>query len=75
MSLNPTLVVKIFNVWGIDFMGPFPMSHGYQYILVAVYYVSKWSEAIARKFNAHKVMVNFLKENIFFHFWLFSYNN
>jgi len=28
-------------VWGIDFMGPFTMSRGYQYILVAVDYVSK----------------------------------
>jgi len=36
MPLNAILVVKIFNVWGIDFMGPFPMSHGYQYILVTV---------------------------------------
>ena len=34
-------------VWGIDFMGPFPLSFGYEYILVAVDYVSKWIEAIA----------------------------
>ena len=24
MSLNPILVVELFDVWGIDFMGPFP---------------------------------------------------
>ncbi|KAH9669022.1 hypothetical protein KPL70_021622 [Citrus sinensis] len=36
-------VVEIFDVWGIDFMGPFPPSFGYQYILVAVDYVSKWA--------------------------------
>ena len=33
------LEVEIFNVWGIDFMGPFP-PHGKEYILIAVDYVS-----------------------------------
>jgi len=68
MSLNPILVVKIFNVWGIDFMGPFPLSYGYQYILVAVDYVSKWIEVVACRTNDHKVVVNFLKENVFSRF-------
>ena len=44
MSMNPILVV--FDVWGIDFMGPFPCSFGYFYILVGVDYVSKWVEAV-----------------------------
>jgi len=65
MSLNPILVVEVFDVWGIDFIGPFPISHGYQYILVAVDYISKWIEVIACKSNDHKVMVNFMKENVF----------
>ncbi|KAH9750378.1 hypothetical protein KPL71_013853 [Citrus sinensis] len=64
MPLNPILVVKIFDVWGIDFMGPFPPSFGYQYILVAVDYVSKWVEAIPCKTNDHRVVVKFLKSNI-----------
>ena len=46
MPLNSILEVELFDVWGIDFMGPFPPSHGYEYILVAVDYVSKWVEAI-----------------------------
>ena len=41
MPLNPILIVVYFYVWGIDFMGPFPMSFGYSYILVRVDYVSK----------------------------------
>ena len=65
MSLNPNLVVEISDIWGIDFMGPFLISYGYQYILVAVDYVSKWIESIACKFNDHKVVINFLKENVF----------
>jgi transposase InsO family protein len=43
MILN--LQIDIFDVWGIDFMGPFPNSEGCEYILVAVNYVSKWVEA------------------------------
>jgi hypothetical protein len=61
MPLNPILIVEIFDVWGIDFMGPFPNSFGHLYILVAVDYVSKWVEAIACKTNDHRVVVQFLK--------------
>lgn len=46
MPPNPILEVEVFDIWGIDFMGPFnPASYGNQYILVAVHYVSKWVEA------------------------------
>ncbi|XP_070675706.1 uncharacterized protein [Malus domestica] len=47
MPQTPILVVEIFDVWGIDFMGPFPTSFGFTYILLAVDYVSKWVEAKA----------------------------
>jgi len=49
-------------------MGPFPSSAGNQYILVAVDYVSKWVEAIRTRTNDNRVVVKFLKENIFCHF-------
>ena len=65
MPLDPILIVEIFNVWGIDFMGPFPNSFGFLYILAAVDYVSKWVEAIACKTNDHRVVVKFLKDTIF----------
>ncbi|GKA30046.1 reverse transcriptase domain-containing protein [Tanacetum coccineum] len=52
---------KIFDVWGIDFMGPFPSSHGNKYILVAVDYLSKWVEAKALPTNDARVVVKFLK--------------
>ena len=42
MPLKSNLQVEIFDVWGVDFMGPFPMSEHCEYILVAVDYVSKW---------------------------------
>ncbi|RVW25134.1 Retrovirus-related Pol polyprotein from transposon 17.6 [Vitis vinifera] len=68
MPMNPILIVEIFDVWGIDFMGPFPMSFGNSYILVGVDYVSKWVEAIPCKQNDHRVVLKFLKENIFSRF-------
>jgi hypothetical protein len=64
MPLNPILVIEIFDCWGIDFMGPFPPSFGFLYILVAVDYVSKWIEAISSRKNDHKTVIKFLKENI-----------
>ncbi|RDX98398.1 gag-pol, partial [Mucuna pruriens] len=53
---------------GIDFMGPFPISNGYSYILLAIDYVSRWVKAIATKTNDAKVVVDFLKSNIFYQF-------
>ncbi|GJS70765.1 reverse transcriptase domain-containing protein [Tanacetum coccineum] len=54
-------VCEIFDVWGIDFMGPFPSSKGNKYILVAVDYLSKWVEAKALPTNDARVVVKFLK--------------
>ncbi|XP_031120931.1 uncharacterized protein LOC116024170 [Ipomoea triloba] len=62
MPLSNILVVDLFDVWGIDFMGPFPTSFGYKYILVAVDYVSKWVEAVATRTNDSKVVLQFLKD-------------
>ena len=46
MPLHYNLQIEIFDVWGIDFMGPFQKFQGCEYILVAVDYVSKWVEAL-----------------------------
>jgi transposase InsO family protein len=46
MPLTSNLQIDIFNVWRIDFMGPFPNSEGCKYILVIIDYVSKWIEAL-----------------------------
>lgn len=47
MSLTYISEVKLFDVCGMDFMGPFPPSNGYLFILVAVDYMSRWFEAIS----------------------------
>ena len=64
MPLNPILVIEIFDCWGIDFMGPFPPSSGYLYILLAIDYVSKWVEAVPCRNNDNTTVVKFLKENV-----------
>lgn len=65
MPLNNILEVELFDVWGIDFMGPFPSFYNNRYILVAVDYVSKWVEAKALPTNDGNVLVDFIRKNIF----------
>ncbi|GKF22881.1 reverse transcriptase domain-containing protein, partial [Tanacetum coccineum] len=61
MPKNSIQVCEIFDVWGIDFMGPFPSSRGNKYILVAADYLSKWVEAKALPTNDTRVVCKFLK--------------
>ena len=68
MPMTPIVEVELFDVWGIDFMGPFPSSCGYQYILLAVDYVSRWVEAIPTHTNDSKVVIKFVQKNIFTRF-------
>ncbi|GJT03096.1 putative nucleotidyltransferase, ribonuclease H [Tanacetum coccineum] len=62
MPLNNIQVCEIFDIWGIDFMGPFPKSYEFEYILVAIDYVSKWVEAQALPTNDARVVITFLKK-------------
>ena len=66
--MHPILEVELFDLWGIDFMGPFPASYSNLYILLAVDYVSKWVEAIPTRTNNAKVVAQFLRSNIFSRF-------
>nr|GEU43729.1 reverse transcriptase domain-containing protein [Tanacetum cinerariifolium] len=61
MPQNSIQICEIFDVWGIDFMGPFSSSRGNKYILVAVDYLSKWVEAKALLTNDARVVCKFLK--------------
>ena len=54
--MHPILEVELFDLWGIDFMGPFPSSYNNLYILLAVDYVSKWVEAIPTRTNDAKIV-------------------
>nr|GEV60295.1 reverse transcriptase domain-containing protein [Tanacetum cinerariifolium] len=61
MPQNSIHVCKIIDVWGNDFMGPFPSLRGNNYILVAVDYLLKWVEAKALPTNDARVVWKFLK--------------
>ncbi|GKC01051.1 reverse transcriptase domain-containing protein [Tanacetum coccineum] len=65
--LNNIQVCENFEIWGIDFMGPFPKSYKFEYIHVAIDYVSKWAEAQALPTNDARVVITFLKK-LFCHF-------
>ena len=65
MPLKEIIEVELFDIWSIDFMGPFPSSLGYKYILVMVDYISKWVEAIPTITNDAKVIKKMLKKIIF----------
>ena len=68
MPLNSILEVELYDVWGIDFMGPFSSSCGNKYILVAVDYVSKWEEVVPMVTYDAKVVLKFLLMHIFSRF-------
>ena len=69
MPLTNILEVEVFDVWGINFMRPFPPSFGNLYILVAVDYVSKWVEAAALPTNDAKTVVTFLQKKCLLQVW------
>ena len=62
MLQTSILKVEIFDVWGINFIGPFPSSRGNKYILVCVNYVSQWVESQACSTNDARVVCKFLKK-------------
>ena len=68
MPQPPMLLCEVFDVWGIDFMGPFPASFGFLYILLVVDYVSKWVEEILTRTNDSIVVADFVRSNIFCRF-------
>ena len=49
-------------------MGPFPSSYGHKYLLLAVDYVSKWVEVIPTITYNAKVVLRFIRSNIFSRF-------
>jgi hypothetical protein len=65
MPLTTNLQIELFDVWGIDYMGPFPKLGKFEYILVVVDYVSKWVEALPCRTADHKSSIRMFEETIF----------
>jgi hypothetical protein len=68
MPLTTNLQIELFDVWGIDYMRPFPKSGKFEYILVVVDYVSKWVEALPCRTADHKSSIRMSEETIFSRF-------
>ena len=66
--MSIVLEVELFDLWGMDFMGPFPPSFNNLYIFLAVDYVSKWVEVIPTRTNDASVEAKFLRNHIFTRF-------
>ncbi|GJS15593.1 reverse transcriptase domain-containing protein [Tanacetum coccineum] len=62
MPQNNIQVCEVFDVCGLDFMGPYPEFRGNKYILVDVDYVSKWVEAQELPTNDARIVVKFLRQ-------------
>lgn len=60
MKQNRIQYCEAFDVWWIDFMGPFPNSNGNKYVFVTVDYVPKWVEGQALQTKDAQVVVKFL---------------
>ena len=65
MPQKGILEVELFDVWGLDFIGPLPSSQGYKHILVAVDYVSKWVEVVPTVNADAKAVCKMFKTMIF----------
>jgi transposase InsO family protein len=66
--LKYNVQIDLFDVWTIDFMGPFKNLHGFEHILVMVDYVSKWVEAIPCRKASTEESIAMIKSMIFPHF-------
>ena len=64
-NISRTHKMRHFDVWRIDFIGHFPHSYNNLYIVIATNYVCKWMETIATPINDSKVVIKFLKKDIF----------
>lgn len=70
LPLKPITAVGPFQQWGLDFIGErHPQSSNqHRWILVATDYFTKWIEAIPTRNATHKVIIDFLYNNIFSRF-------
>lgn len=67
------LDLELFDVWGIDFIGPFVSSYAHKYNLVAVDNVTKWMKALALADNEGK-SGSVLEKEHFCPVWYSSHN-
>lgn len=65
MPLQNMIDVEVFNCWGVNFVDPFCSSFSNEYIIIAIEFVSKWVEVVVVQKDDTKIVIKFLKKNIF----------
>lgn len=69
VALHSTVSSWPFAEWGTDVVGPFETTaNGYQYILAATDYFSKWAEAIPLREVTGEATARFFRNNIIHRF-------
>jgi hypothetical protein len=67
--LHPIPPLGPFEKWGIDLMGPLPMTkRGHRFIVVALDYLTKFAEVCALKSSVKQEITRFLYERVFTRF-------
>jgi transposase InsO family protein len=64
--LHPIIKPLSFRGWALDFIGQiYPASSkGHEFVLVAMDYFTKWTEAVPLKNMTHKEAIHFILEHI-----------
>jgi hypothetical protein len=69
-TLHPTIKPWSFRGWGLDFIGQIhpSSSKGHRFMLAAMDYFTKWTEAVPSKNMTHKEVIEFITEHIIHRF-------
>ncbi|KAL0307194.1 UNVERIFIED_CONTAM: hypothetical protein Sradi_6136700 [Sesamum radiatum] len=68
-SLHPTIASWPFDAWGLDVVGPLTKSSGgHLYILTAIDYFSKWTEAVPLKEVKKENVADFIRTHIIYRY-------
>jgi hypothetical protein len=70
LMMHPIIKPWPFKGWGLDFIGQIhpPSSKGHRFVLVAMDYFTKWTEAVPLKNMTHKEVIEFITEHIIHRF-------
>jgi hypothetical protein len=68
--LHPIIKPWPFRGWGLDFIGQiYPSSSkAHRFVLVAMDYITKWTEVVPLKNMTHKEVIEFITEHIIHRF-------
>jgi hypothetical protein len=67
MSLNPQVMLQVFDKWAIDFVGtinPQARRSGERYIITAMEYLTRWEEEAPFTLCTMETVVRFFLENV-----------